>query len=103
MYSLRRGPQPVLADSLEHLGAAVALRLRQLLPIQWAAVVVHDGTAPMNALSSRMLGVDGQVPVWLDPHSTRDQSPTEVSVAPIYQLQTAGTLPLGGPRLGCAP
>jgi diguanylate cyclase (GGDEF)-like protein len=99
MSSLRRGSQPLLADSLEHLGGAVALRLRQLLPIQWAAVIVHDGTTSMNSESSRMLGVDGQVPMWLDPHSTRDQSPTEASVAPIYHLETGVVLLLAGPRL----
>jgi hypothetical protein len=99
MSSLRRGSQPLLADSLEHLGSAIALRLRQLLPIQWAAVIVHDGTLPLNAVSGRTLGADGQVPVWLDPHSTRDQSPTEVSVAPIYRFETGVVLLLAGPRL----
>src|SRR5438046_2152653 len=55
MSSLRRGSQPLLADSLEHLGGAVALRLRQLLPIQWSAVIVHDEATPMNAKNSRLL------------------------------------------------
>jgi diguanylate cyclase (GGDEF)-like protein len=99
LSSLRRGSEPLLVDGPENLGTAVALRLRRLLPIQWAAVIVHDDTTPANAHSRRLLGVDGQVPTWLDPHSRLEQNPTDVSVAPIYRFDTGVVLLLAGPRL----
>jgi diguanylate cyclase (GGDEF)-like protein len=99
MSSVRRGAAPLTADGLENLGKAVALRLRRLLPIQWAAVIVHDDTASMDSGSRRMLGADGHVPTQLDLPSTPETSSTEVSLAPIYRFDTGVVLLLAGPKL----
>src|SRR5205085_4800625 len=41
---LNHGPTLTHEQGLDALGAATATRLRQLLPIQWAALVIHDDT-----------------------------------------------------------
>jgi diguanylate cyclase (GGDEF)-like protein len=101
LYTMRDPSTTVFnqVDGLEALGAAVALRLRQLLPIQWAACVVHDDTTPANSASRRIFGADGQLPLWLDSSSMLDQSPTEVTVSPIHHFDTGAVMLLAGPRL----
>ena len=99
LYSLRSPGEPLQPDNLESLGVAVTLRLRELVPVQWAACVIHDDTTPADQASQRLLGSDGQIPAWLDAYSTLDQSPTEVSVAPIHRFETGVVLLLAGPRL----
>jgi diguanylate cyclase (GGDEF)-like protein len=99
LYSLRSPGEAVQADNLESLGIAVTVRLRELVPVQWAACVVHDDTTPTDQASRRLLGSDGQLPAWLDAYSTLEQSPTEVSVAPIHRFETGVVLLLAGPRL----
>ena len=84
---------------LEQLGGAVAAQLRQVLPVQWAACLLHDDTTPLDSASRCILGVDGQLPMWLDPTSTIDQHPTEVSVTPVHRFDTGVILLLAGPRL----
>jgi diguanylate cyclase (GGDEF)-like protein len=86
-------------DGLDGLGLAVTNRLRQMLPVQWAACVVYDDTTPATSACRRLLGADGQLPVWLDTGSPLDQSPTEVSVAPILRFDTGVVLLVAGPRL----
>ena len=87
------------AEGLENLGGALTQRTRELLPIQWAACVVLDDTTPANSASRRLLGADGQLPLWLDSGSPLDQSPTEVTVTPIHHFDTGVVLLLAGPRL----
>lgn len=84
---------------LEQLGASVAAQLRQVLPVQWAACLLHDDTTPLDSASRSVLGVDGQPPGWLDPSSTLDQNPTDVSVTPVHRFDTGVILLLAGPRL----
>src|SRR5207244_7930039 len=74
-------------------------RLRQLLPVQWTAVVLHDETAPVKAATRRVLGADGLLPAWLDITSGHEQSPGDVSVVPIYGFESGAMLLLAGPRL----
>jgi diguanylate cyclase (GGDEF)-like protein len=85
-------------EALESLGSAATSRLRQILPVQWAACVVHDDTTA-QAGCRRLLGADGQLPLWLDSGSLFEQSPTEVSVAPILRFDSGVVLLLAGPRL----
>src|SRR6266849_2387526 len=42
LYSLRSPGEALQSDNLDNLGTAVAVRLRELVPVQWAACVVHD-------------------------------------------------------------
>jgi hypothetical protein len=99
LYDLRSPGEALHSDNLESLGVAVAVRLRELVPVQWAVCVIHDDTTPTDQAARRLLGSDGQLPAWLDAYSTLDQSPTEVSVAPIHRLDTGVVLLLAGPRL----
>ncbi|HTD76262.1 MAG TPA: diguanylate cyclase, partial [Chloroflexota bacterium] len=86
-------------DGLDGLGSDVTNRLRQILPVQWAACVVDDDTTPASSACRRLLGADGRLPLWLDTGSPLDQSPTEVSVAPILRFDTGVVLLVAGPRL----
>ena len=94
-FALDPGDQAGLAE----LGTAVAAQLRQALPVQWAACLLHDDTTPLDSASRSVLGVDGQLPGWLDPASSLDQNPTEVSVTPVHRFDTGVILLLAGPRL----
>jgi diguanylate cyclase (GGDEF)-like protein len=87
------------AESLEELGSAVSLRLRELLPVQWAACLVHDDTTPVDSAARRLLGSDGPLPRWLQPESDLEQSPTQVSVSPLHRFDTGVVLLLTGPRI----
>jgi len=87
------------AGTLEELARTVTTRLREILPVQWAACLIHDDTTPTDTASRRLLGADGQLPRWLDPASTFEQSPTEVSVTPVFRFETGVVLLLSGPRL----
>jgi diguanylate cyclase (GGDEF)-like protein len=99
LYRLRHLSNPIQADGLEAVGGALAQHLRELLPIQWSAVVIHDDTTPVDMASRRLLGADGQLPAWLDAHSTLDQSPTEVAVGAVHRFETGVVLLLAGPRV----
>ena len=99
LFALRSSTEPLQAAGLETLGAEVTARLRQLLPVQWAACIVHDETTPSDRPSRRLLGADGQIPAWLSEHSMLRQSPTEVIVAPIHRFETGVVLLLAGPLL----
>ncbi len=99
LYSVRSQALVGQVDGLDNLGGALTQRARELLPIQWAACVVHDDTTPTNNASRRLLGADGQLPLWLDSGSPLDQSPTEVTVTPIHHFDTGAVLLLAGPRL----
>jgi diguanylate cyclase (GGDEF)-like protein len=99
IYRVRSASEALDADRLETLGASVAVRLRRVLPVQWAACIVHDDTTPADSAAHRVLGSDGQVPVWLDAYSPLDQSPTEASVAPVHRFDNGVVLLLAGPRI----
>jgi diguanylate cyclase (GGDEF)-like protein len=103
LSSLGSSPEIGGADSLEQLGAAVTLRLRELLPIHWAACLIHDDTTPDNAASRRLLGADGRLPSWLDAQSALEQDPTQVSATPLLRFDTGVVLLLAGPRLDGRP
>jgi len=87
------------AESLEELGAAVSLRIRELLPVQWAACLIHDDTTPVDSAARRLLGADGLLPRWLDANSVVEQNPTQVSVSPLHRFDTGVVLLLAGPRI----
>src|SRR5260370_26147195 len=78
LYSLRSPGEALQSDNLDNLGVAVAVRLREVLPVQWAACAVHDDTPPTAQASPRLLGADGQLPAWLAPSPTPDPDPTAV-------------------------
>jgi diguanylate cyclase (GGDEF)-like protein len=100
LYSVRSASEPIQADGLENLGGAMALRLRRLLPVQWAACIVSDDDAPpVDSGSRRMLGADGKLPVWLDARSALDESPAAASVVPIQRFDDGVVLLVAGPRL----
>jgi diguanylate cyclase (GGDEF)-like protein len=99
LSNLSNSPRLGEAETLEQLGAAVASRVRQLLPVQWAACLIHDDTTPVDSASRRMLGADGLLPRWLDSSSLQEQSPTEVSVSPLHRFDSGVVLLLAGPRL----
>jgi diguanylate cyclase (GGDEF)-like protein len=99
LHSARAHSISSYVDALDGLGSAVTSRLRQILPVQWAACVVNDDTTPSTSACRHLLGADGQLPLWLDNGSPLDQSPTEVSVAPILRFDTGVVLLLAGPRL----
>src|SRR5262249_39658765 len=87
------------AETLEILANALTASLREILPVQWAACLIHDDTTPADSASQRLLGADGQLPSWLDPTSRLEQHPTEVSVTPLHRFDTGVMLLLTGPRL----
>jgi diguanylate cyclase (GGDEF)-like protein len=99
LYRLNSASGTIKADVLETVGDAVALRLRQVLPVQWAACIVQDDSTLVEGAVHRVLGTDGQVPIWLDVYSPRNQSPIQVSVAPIHRFDTGVVLLLAGPRI----
>jgi diguanylate cyclase (GGDEF)-like protein len=99
LHSLHSRSISSQVDGLESLAADVTGRLRQVLPVQWAACVVHDDTATANSACRRLLGADGQLPLWLDSSSPHDHNPTEVTVAPILRFATGTVLLMAGPRL----
>jgi len=99
LYIVRSAVEPIHADGLEELGRAVAVRLRRLLPVQWAACVVRAEATPIELGSRRVLGADGKVPSWLDAGSTLEASTDDVSVAPIQRFDGGVVLLLAGPRL----
>jgi diguanylate cyclase (GGDEF)-like protein len=99
LSALRSPKDPLQAATLDILGAEVTLHLRQLLPLQWAACIIHDETTPLDRPSRRLLGADGQIPAWLSEDSLLQQSPTEVTVAPIHRFDTGVVLLLAGPLL----
>src|SRR5579859_2568422 len=99
LFSLRSQIEPLRGDSLESLGVALAVHLRQLLPIYWAACVIQDATVPVDQAARRLLGSDGQIPAWLDAPSTLEQRSTEVREAPIHRFTGGVVLLLAGPRL----
>src|SRR5438552_8161691 len=99
MFSIRSDSQQLESADLTTLGAAVAQRLRHLLPVQWTAVVLHDDNAAVFAANRRVLGADGNLPSWLDPTSDIVQAPADVSVVPIYRLDTGVVLLVAGAQL----
>jgi diguanylate cyclase (GGDEF)-like protein len=99
LSNLTDSPRLGETETLEQLGAAVASRVRRLLPVQWAACLIHDDTTPLDSASHRVLGVDGLLPRWLDSSSLHEQSPTEVSVSPLHRFDSGVVLLLAGPRL----
>jgi diguanylate cyclase (GGDEF)-like protein len=99
LHSARSHRRSSNVDGLESLGSEVSSRLRRILPLQWAACVLHDDTTSASSACRRLLGGDGQLPLWLDTGSPLDQSPTEVSAVPILRFETGVVLLLAGPRL----
>jgi diguanylate cyclase (GGDEF)-like protein len=102
LHELRLRTELVSGDGLERLGSSLSVRLRQLLPVQWAAVVVDNDT-PVNIGASRFVGADGRVPSWLDPRSAFEQSRDQANVVQIHRFDTGVVRLLAGPRLDGEP
>lgn len=99
LSNLSLSPSLGEAETLEQLGATVSSRIREMLPVQWAACVIHDDTTPADSAARRILGFDGRLPCWLHPGSSLEQSPTEVSASPVHRFENNVVLLLAGPRL----
>jgi diguanylate cyclase (GGDEF)-like protein len=99
-HRLLHGLERLDSDSTAALGAAIAVRLREVVPVTWAAFVVVDEHEPGGQPTScRMLGSDGQAPAWL----TRTVDPRQVSdravVVPIQRANRLIGLLVAGPRI----
>ena len=103
IHAVRTRTTEVSGEHLDDLGTALAVWLRQALPIQWAAVLIHDNTVAISATSRRVVGSDGHLPAWLDASSAASDSSGAVSITPLARLEVSDVLLLAGPRLDGAP
>lgn len=86
-------------ERLEDLGASVCVWLRQALPIEWAAVLIHDSTVAASSRSRRILACDGDVPGWLNTSTEASARADAVTTTPVAQLESCDVLLVAGPRL----
>jgi len=88
------------ADNPHALGAALAVRLRELVTVSWAAcLVIEDNDADWLSGHARVLGSDGLLPAWLGGSVAGRQLLAQAAITPIRRAGRLVGLLAAGPRL----
>src|SRR5207247_6821373 len=88
------------AENPHTLGAALAVRLRELVTVSWAAcLVIEDNDADWLSGHARVLGSDGLLPAWRGGSVAGRQLLAQAAVTPIPRAGLLVGLLVAGPRL----